>query len=91
MLANNHSFAWRVAVEHLGVGWAEFDEMTPLELSWRLWGERRRRNRRAMHLSWAVSSVMAPHLSKSDQGRTTPRALFFGLTSGQLDEDEIPD
>jgi hypothetical protein len=60
-----------------------------MELAWRVWGERRRRNIRLRSLAWAVASMMSPHVSKSDQSKIGVGRMFQQVTGGDLDEDEV--
>jgi hypothetical protein len=78
-----------VAVSRLGVSWPEFDRMSPLELAWRLWGERRRRNVSLRYLAWAISTSMAPHVAQGDRSKVAADRLFMSATGGDLDLDEV--
>lgn len=66
-----------------------FDDCSPLELSWRLWGVRRRWNREALRVAWAVAHVIQPHVAQRDQSKVSPRVLYMHLAGGDLDEDEM--
>jgi hypothetical protein len=71
------------------MSWREFERLSPSELAWRLWGERRRRTRMLRQLAWAVSYVMSPNVQSSDQSKITPARLFMAVTGGDLDDDEV--
>lgn len=78
-----------MAVARLGLSLREFDRISPLELAWRLWGERRRRHVALRELAWSVSVLMAPHVAQKDRGAISLDRLFFQVTGGDLDEDEV--
>ena len=67
----------------------EFERTSPLELAWRLWGERRRRHVALRSLAWSLSMVMAPHVAQRDRGAISLDRLFMQVTGGDLDEDEV--
>jgi hypothetical protein len=71
------------------VSWQEFERLSPMELSWRLWGERRRRHTMLRAIAWAVSTSMQPHVTQSDRGKIGLDRLFMSVTGGDLDEDEV--
>lgn len=60
-----------------------------MELAWRLWGARRRRNAELRALAWAVHMTMQPHVSERSKSAIAQDRLFYGITRGQLDEDEV--
>jgi hypothetical protein len=76
-----------VAVVRLGVSASEFDQMSPFDLAWALWGERRRQHLQLRVVAWAVAHVMAPHVKQATS--ISPRKLFHAVTGGDLDEDEM--
>lgn len=88
-LAAHPDLAWQLAVERLGMGWSEFRRICTVELAWRLWGERRRRNHRARMIAWALSIVVSPHIQKKDQSKVSPRRLFLAAAGRDLDRDEM--
>jgi hypothetical protein len=64
--------------------------MSPVELAWRLWGDRRRRNAALRDLAWAVSMVVGVHVSRADSHKVAPERLFMQVAGGgNLDEDEV--
>jgi hypothetical protein len=88
-LAANPDIAWRLAVDRLALGWPAFQRMSPLELAWQLYGERRRRNYRARMISWAVSYLMSPHTDKKFRSRISHRRLFNIAAGGDLDPEDL--
>lgn len=90
-LAANPHVAWRLACERLAVGWEEFSRMSPVELAWRLWGERRRRNYRARMLAWLGSLLVSPHVEKRHRSQVSVRRLYMAASGGDLDPDEMGD
>jgi hypothetical protein len=88
-LASHPDLAWRLACERLALGWDEFIRICPVELAWRLWGERRRRNARARMISWSVSLLMSPHVDKKHKSQISARRLFIAASGGDLDRDEL--
>jgi hypothetical protein len=89
MLAADPAGAYRIAVERLDISWRDFERISPLELAWRLWGERRRTNARTRRLAWAVSTLVSPHIAQSDRNKVSHSRLFMQATGGNLDEDEV--
>jgi hypothetical protein len=71
------------------VSWREFERLSPMELAWRLWGERRRRHAMLRSVAWAVSVTMGPHVGQGDRSKIAPDRLFMQITGGDLDEDEV--
>lgn len=89
-LAANPDVAWRLAVERLETSWRAFQRMSPLELAWQLYGERRRRNYRARMISWAVSLLMSPHVDKKHKSQISHRRLFMSAAgTTDLDREEL--
>jgi hypothetical protein len=88
-LAAHPDIAWRLAVERLAMGWEQFLALSPLELAWQFWGERRRRNHRARMLAWAVSILSSPHVDKKHKSQISMRRLFVSASGGDLDRDEL--
>lgn len=74
-------------MERLGISYEEFLSLTPHDLAWQLWGERRRHNLFIRDLVWAVSFVVSPHVDKKDRSKISVRRLHMAL--GDLDEDEM--
>lgn len=88
-LAAQPDIAWRFAVDRLVLTWPQFLRMSPVELAWQFFGERRRRNHRARMLSWAVSCIMSPHVDKKHRSEIAHRRLFVAATGGDLDREEL--
>lgn len=88
-LAANPDIAWRLAVDRLALTWPAFQRMSPLELAWQFYGERRRRLHRARMLSWAVSLLMSPHVDKRFQSRISHRRLFNAAAGGDVDPEDL--
>lgn len=71
------------------MSYTEFEDSSPLELAWRLWGERRRKNREALYLAWHTSMLLAPHVKATDRHSISMERLYWALRAGMLDEEEL--
>lgn len=60
-----------------------------MELAWRIWGKRRRQNTALRTIASMVSTMMQPHVSRSDRHAVAPDVLFVRIARGELDEDEV--